>query len=99
MGYRHSPAFLRSFNYTPVYLNVCLVFYLARLYVSAESAKVRSFRAALTSLLHAAPFMATLLYLVHPVHVDAVTSILGKCKLLYCSFGLMGFFCVHRYLS
>ncbi|KAG5480651.1 hypothetical protein CUR178_05785 [Leishmania enriettii] len=108
MGYRHSPAFLRSFNYTLAHLNVCLVFYLARLYVyivvpssllSAESAKVRSFTAALISPLHAVPFMAALLYLVHPVHVDAVTSIVGRCELLYCFFGLIGFFCVHRYLN
>ncbi|KAG5479179.1 hypothetical protein LSCM4_01768 [Leishmania orientalis] len=47
MGYRRSPAFLRSFNYTPVHLNVCLVFYLARLYVYVSS-KVRSFMAAVT---------------------------------------------------
>ncbi|KAG5479939.1 hypothetical protein LSCM1_06357 [Leishmania martiniquensis] len=108
MGYRHIPAFLHSFNYTVAYLNVCLVFYLARVYVhvavpssllSAETAKVNSLKAVWTSSVHAVPLMAALVYLVHPVHVDAVTSIVGRCELLYCFFGLIGFFCIHRYLN
>ncbi|CBZ26988.1 hypothetical protein, unknown function [Leishmania mexicana MHOM/GT/2001/U1103] len=108
MGYHHSPAFLHSFNYTIAYLNVCLVFYLARLYVyvvvpgavlAVENAKALSFTAVLTSPVYAVPFMAALLFLVHPVHVDAVTSIVGRCELLYCLFGLIGFFCIHRYLN
>ncbi|KPA75414.1 hypothetical protein ABB37_08684 [Leptomonas pyrrhocoris] len=108
MGYRHSPAFLHCFNYVVAFMNVCLVYYLARLYVyvivppralSLEKANVQSFTAVLTSPLHAVPLVASLLYLVHPVHVDAVTSIVGRCELLYCLFGLVGFFCVHRYLN
>ncbi|CAG9573086.1 hypothetical protein LMJF_20_0150 [Leishmania major strain Friedlin] len=108
MGYRHSPAFLHGFNYTIAYLNVCLVFYLARLYVyvvvpsaalAVENAKARSLTALLISPVHAVPLMAALLFLVHPVHVDAVTSIVGRCELLYCLFGLIGFFCIHRYLD
>ncbi|CBZ26583.1 hypothetical protein LMXM_20_0150 [Leishmania mexicana MHOM/GT/2001/U1103] len=108
MGYHHSPAFLHSFNYTIAYLNVCLVFYLARLYVyvvvpgavlAVENAKALSFTAVLTSPVYAVPFMAALLFLVHPVHVDAVTSIVGRCELLYCFFGLIGFFCTHWYLN
>ncbi|GET88072.1 hypothetical protein, unknown function [Leishmania tarentolae] len=108
MGYHHSPAFLHSFNYTIAYLNVCLVFYLARLYVyvmvpsavlSAERTKIPHFTALLTSPLSAVPLMAALLFLVHPVHVEAVTSIVGRCELLYCFFGLIGFFCTHMYLN
>lgn len=108
MGYRHSPTFLHGFNYLVAFFNVCLVFYLARLYVyivvsaqllSIEKACEQSFTAVLTSPLHAVPLVASLLYLVHPVHVDAVTSIVGRCELLYCFFGLLGFFCVHRYLN
>ncbi|KAG5506383.1 hypothetical protein JKF63_05886 [Porcisia hertigi] len=108
MGYRHSPVFLHSVNYVLAYLNVCLVFYLARLYVyvaaprstfAVENAQSRAFTALLTSPLHAVPLMAALLFLVHPVHVDAVTSIVGRCELLYCLFGLIGFFCIHRYLN
>ncbi|SYZ65460.1 Domain_of_uncharacterised_function_(DUF1736) [Leishmania braziliensis MHOM/BR/75/M2904] len=108
MGYRHSPAFLHGLNYTVAYLNVCLVFYLARLYVyvvvpravlSVENAKAQSCMAVLTTPVHVVPLMAALLYLVHPVHVDAVTSIVGRCELLYCFFGLIGFFGIHRYLN
>ncbi|CAG9573889.1 hypothetical protein LMJF_22_0220 [Leishmania major strain Friedlin] len=108
MGYRHSPAFLHGFNYTIAYLNVCLVFYLARLYIyvvvpsavlAVENAKPQSLTALLISPVHAVPLMAALLFLVHPVHVDAVTSIVGRCELLYCLFGLIGFFCIHRYLN
>lgn len=109
MGYRHSPTFLHCFNYTVAFLNVCLVFYLARLYVyvvapaqvlnTAAAATASSFTAVLTSPLHAVPLVASILYLVHPVHVDSVTSIVGRCELLYCFFGLLGFFCVHRYLN
>ncbi|KAK7202215.1 hypothetical protein NESM_000291800 [Novymonas esmeraldas] len=108
MGYRHSPAFLHLFNYAVAYLNVVLVFYLARLYVYVvvpstalpiDGAAQQSFTAVLTSPLHAVPLMAALLYLVHPVHVDAVTSIVGRCELLYCFFGLIGLFCTHRYLN
>lgn len=108
MGYRHSPTFLHSFNYVVAFMNVCLVFYLARLYVyvlvpasllSLEKANTPSFTALLTSPLHAVPMVAALLYLVHPVHVDAVTSIVGRCELLYCFFGLLGLFSVHRYLN
>ncbi|TPP54135.1 hypothetical protein CGC20_16735 [Leishmania donovani] len=108
MGYRHSPAFLHGFNYAIAYLNVCLVFYLARLYVymvvpsavlAVENAKAHSLTALLTSPVYAVPLMAALLFLVHPVHVDAVTSIVGRSELLYCLFGLIGFFCIHRYLN
>jgi tetratricopeptide (TPR) repeat protein len=108
MGYRHSPVFLHCFNYLVAFLNVCLVFYLARLYVyvavpshvlSIDKANTQSLTAMLTSPLHAVPLVCSLLYLVHPVHVDAVTSIVGRCELLYCFFGLVGFFCVHRYLN
>ncbi|KAK7196519.1 hypothetical protein NESM_000589600 [Novymonas esmeraldas] len=108
LGYHHSPAFLHGANYVVACLNVALVFYLARLYVyiavprtvlAVDAAKAVSASAVLTSPLHAVPLMAALLYLVHPVHVDAVTSIVGRCELLYCLFGLVGFFCVHRYLN
>ncbi|KPI85624.1 hypothetical protein ABL78_5305 [Leptomonas seymouri] len=108
MGYRHSPVFLHCFNYIVGFLNACLVFYLARLYIYvivpspallSERANTPSFTAVLTSPLHAVPLVASLLYIVHPVHVDAVTSIVGRCELLYCFFGLVGFFCVHRYLN
>ncbi|GET88490.1 hypothetical protein, unknown function [Leishmania tarentolae] len=108
MGYHHSPAFLRSFNYIIAYFNTCLLFYLARLYVyiAAPSAKLfatnattQSFTDVLASPAHAVPFVAAVLFLVHPVHVDAVTSIVGRCELLYCFFGLIGFFCIHRYLN
>ncbi|KAG5504905.1 hypothetical protein JKF63_04351 [Porcisia hertigi] len=108
MGYHHDTAFLHGFNYVLAYLNVCLVFYLARLYVyvavpsaalHGPNAKAQPLTALLTSPLHAVPLMAALLYLVHPVHVDSVTSIVGRCELLYCFFGLIGFFCIHRYLN
>lgn len=108
MGHRHHPGFLHAFNFLIALLNAFLVYYLTRIYVyvavrghrlNRTLAQNQSWAALCTSPLHAIPATAALLFLAHPVHVDAVTSITGRGELLLCFFGLSGLFCLHHFLT
>lgn len=117
-GRRHSGVFLHLFNYAVAYFNVCLVYFLARLYhqmllsregtgfpdgaaapptSSAEEKVVNGKAHGGPTEPYTVPAMAALVFLVHPVHVDAVTSIVGRSELLCCLFGLLSFFAMHAF--
>ncbi|ORC89076.1 transmembrane and tetratricopeptidecontaining 4 [Trypanosoma theileri] len=41
------------------------------------------------------PTLAMILFMLHPVHTDAVVSVVGRAELLYCFFGFCAFFSLH----
>lgn len=109
-GLRHSPPALHVFNFCVAYLNACLVYYLARLYQQMmlhPPAAHKKGRATASNAAaghgdanpYSVPLTAMLIFLVHPVHVDSVSSIVGRCELLYCAMGLLSFFAMHAYAT
>ncbi|EPY24594.1 transmembrane and TPR repeat-containing protein 4 [Strigomonas culicis] len=108
LGY-HSALFLRLFNYTLAALNIVLVYYMSRIlsYLllplkdialavkdKIEDEHIRRLR----RLLELVPVCTAGLFAVHPVHVEAVTSIVGRSELICAALGFYAFISLHLYL-
>ncbi|CAD2215308.1 Domain of unknown function (DUF1736), putative [Angomonas deanei] len=102
MGY-HSPTFLRLFNYSVAYINTILLFFVVRALCVSFYVRRGTFRAGkcMTEfvLLSFVPAWTAALFAAHPVHVEAVTSIVGRSELICFLFGSISFLLLCRFLG